>query len=97
MPFGQVSRLNVHGDVRVLLGVSRPENFAIWSRVYEEELAAENAVSALEQVVRGFRALGQLSEGNVFRFKRSEQRGQMRVLLLRSSLLYHSETIASSV
>ena len=97
MPFGQVSRLNVHGDVRVLLGVPRPENFAIWSRVYEEELAAENAVSALEQVVRGFWALGQLSEGNVFRFKRSEQWCQMWVLLLRSSLLYHSETIASSV
>ena len=49
--FRQTSRLNVHRDVLVRLGVSTTEDLPIGSLVHEQEFATEDAISTFKKVV----------------------------------------------
>ena len=59
VPFRQVCALDVHGDVSVLFWISRPEQFPVWGRIHEQELAKEDPVRTLQQVVVKLSWIGQ--------------------------------------
>ena len=62
MSFRQICRLDVHRNIRIDFRVPGPEDFTIWGRVDEQELATEDTISALQQVVGAFRGIDELPE-----------------------------------
>ena len=65
MSFRQICRLDVHCNICIDFRVPRPEDFTIWGSVDEQELAAEDTISTLQQVVGAFRAIDKLPEGDI--------------------------------
>ena len=75
----QLRRLDIHRDIRVLFRVSRSEYLSIRRLIDEKKLAAEDSISAFEQIVLTIEVLFELTKSYSTRPHSAYKRREMRV------------------